>query len=121
MDVAGVVLDRVQLEEEPGSNLTVRTSVGDGVENLQFALVQGLYQFRRSGCSGGRWIESDSRQAMTPGRLSGGYSGKWITLANWEFNPRVYTATRVISVFHNSEGPLRGLEAVPRYFSHYGR
>jgi hypothetical protein len=72
MDVAGVVVDRVQLEEEPGSNLTVGTSVGDGVENLQFALTLGLEQFRRSGYSGVQWIESDSRQGMTPGRLPGG-------------------------------------------------
>jgi hypothetical protein len=120
IDVAGVVLDRVQLEEEPGSNLTVGTSVGDGVENLQFALAQGLDQFRRSRCSGGRGIESDSRQAMTPGRLSGGYSSKSITLANGELNPPVHTVTRVISVFHKREGPLRIREAVPLYLPHYG-
>ena len=52
IDVAGVGLDRVQLEEEPESDLTVGTSVGDQVENLQFALAQELDQFRRRGCSG---------------------------------------------------------------------
>jgi hypothetical protein len=59
---------------------------------------------------------------MSPSRLTGGYSSKWITLVNWEFNPDIHCSNQVISVFfyNSKEGPPQVFEAVPLYCPHYG-
>ena len=51
VDIVGMGLDRVQREEEPGSDLWIGQPFGDELQHFEFAFAQWLYQVRSGGLS----------------------------------------------------------------------
>ena len=51
VDIVGMGLDRVQREEEPGSDLWIGQPFGDELQHFEFAFAQWLNQVRSGGLS----------------------------------------------------------------------